>query len=374
MTRSGVNLVGYLNHVIGLGESARQFEGALRAAGVPHALAAIDLGFHAPRLPERVAPWLAEAELPFDVTVLWCNPDRYGIDVDLETLPGRRLVGRWAWELSHLPNEWRAAADWFCEIWTSSRFVRDAVRSAVSVPVRIVPMALEVPTVPALDRSRWNVSSDRLLFLFVFDHHSIAARKNPLGLITAFLDAFPDGRDAALLIKSINAADMPEAAAELSRAASGHPSVHVVDIAVPGPERLALLAGCDCYVSLHRSEGFGMTIAEAMAYARPVIATDYGGSVDFFDASTGYPVRWSPARVGETNPVYPADGVWAEPDLRHAAQLMRQVAAASGEASARARRAAARIATRHSPVAAGRAAAEALAGIAASIEHRRPGA
>src|ERR1700694_5455036 len=136
MTLTGVNLVGYLNHVLGLGESARQFEGALRAAGLPHAVAAIDLGAHAPQLPEAQTPWLADAELPFDVTVLWCNPDRYGIDVDPAALPGRRLVGRWAWELSQLPADWRAAAGWLCEIWTASRFVCDAIGAAVSTPVR----------------------------------------------------------------------------------------------------------------------------------------------------------------------------------------------------------------------------------------------
>jgi glycosyltransferase involved in cell wall biosynthesis len=361
---AGVNLVGYLNHVVGLGESARQFEGALRAAGIPHAVAAIDLGEHAPRLHEARAPWLADAELPFDVTVLWCNPDRYGIDVDPAAITGRRLVGRWAWELSQVPADWTAAADWFCEIWTPSRFVRDAVSTAVALPVRVIPNAVEVPPVPVLDRRSWNVAANRLLFLFVFDHHSTVARKNPVGLIRAFADAFPDGREATLLIKSINAANLPEAAAELQLAASEHPAVQVVDLALTASERLALIAGCDCYVSLHRSEGFGMTIAEAMAYARPVIATDYGGCVDFLDADNGYLVSCRPARVGVTNSVYPADGIWAEPDQAHAARLIRQVAAAPDEAKARGRRAARRIAVTHSPEAVGRGIARELTRLA----------
>jgi glycosyltransferase involved in cell wall biosynthesis len=227
-------------------------------------------------------------------------------------------------------------------------------------------MAVEVPPVAALDRRSWNVPADRPLFLFVFDHHSIAARKNPLGLISAFANAFPDGREATLLIKSINAADLPEAAAELELAASDHPAVQVVDITLPGLERSALLAGCDCYVSLHRSEGFGMTIAEAMAYARPVIATAYGGTVDFLDASTGYLVPWSPARVGVANPVYPADSIWADPDLAHAARLMRRVVDAPNEAMALGRHAATRIATTHAPAAVGRVVAHELTRLARS--------
>jgi glycosyltransferase involved in cell wall biosynthesis len=107
-----------------------------------------------------------------------------------------------------------------------------------------------------------------------------------------------------------------------------------------------------------------MTIAEAMAYARPVIATDYGGCVDFLDADNGYLVSGRPTRVSVNNPVYPADGIWAEPDQAHAASLMRQVADAPDEARARGRRAARRIAVTHSPAAVGRVIAQELTRLA----------
>jgi glycosyltransferase involved in cell wall biosynthesis len=215
--------------------------------------------------------------------------------------------------------------------------------------------------VPPFDRDRLRLPSDRPLFLFVFDHHSTAVRKNPRGLIDAFAAAFPDGHSGFLLIKSINAATLPEVAAELGRAASRHPAVRVVDATLTASERLSLLATCDCYVSLHRSEGFGMTIAEAMAYGRPVIATGYGGTVDFLDDTTGYLVDWKPTRVAGDNSVYPADGTWADPDLDHAAALMREVAAAPRDAQLRGARAAKRIATAHAPLAVGRALAGELA-------------
>jgi glycosyltransferase involved in cell wall biosynthesis len=360
MASGGINLVGYLNHVIGLGESARQFAGVLRAAGIPHALAALDLGSGVPRLPAAGAPWLSVASLPYETTVVWANPDRYGIDLDLALLTSRRLVGRWAWELPELPAPWAAAAEPLAEIWTASRFVRDAVARGVRRPVRIMGMAVEAPPAPELDRGQWGVPGDEVLFLFVFDHHSIAARKNPLGVIDAFTRAFPAAGRASLLIKSINAANVPQRAAELASAAAAHPHVQVVDVALPDAGRLSLLAGCDCYVSLHRSEGFGMTIAEAMAYGRPVIATGYGGCLDFLDSSTGFPVAWRPGRVPEGTPVYPAGGAWAEPDIEHAAALMAQVAGEPAMAAAQGARARQRIAQHHSPQAVGRAAVRAL--------------
>ncbi|HTX32172.1 MAG TPA: glycosyltransferase [Solirubrobacteraceae bacterium] len=352
--KPGVNLVGYLNHVVGLGESARQFAGALRAAGVPHACAAVDLGDHVPPLPGAEVAWLGEAELPFEVTVLWVNPDRFGLDVEPAELPGRRLIGRWAWELAVLPDSWRAVAGGFSEIWTASAFVRDAVQKGVAVPVRVMPMAVSVPPVEPLDRRRWNVDPGHTLFLYLFDYHSTPARKNPLGLIDAFAAAFPDGSAATLLIKTINANHGGAAAAEIDAAAAHHSGIQVIDAPLSGPERLSLLAGCDCYVSLHRSEGFGMTIAEAMGYGRPVIATDHGGSSEYLTEKTGYPVPCQLVEVGLTNHIYPADGVWAEPALETAARLMRELTAHPRDAGARARRAAKLIAKRYAPLRVGR--------------------
>ena len=346
--------------MIGLGESARKFTRALDAAGVPYAPAAIDLGSVAPAHPDARAPWLAEAELPFDVSVLWCNPDRYGIDVDPATVPGRR-VGRWAWELPALPDEWIAAARWFEEIWTPSRFVADAIRAAVEVPVSVIPMPIERDLAPSLQRERWGVARDRTLFLYMFDYHSTTARKNPFGTVEAFARAFPDGAKAALIVKTINAADAPVRHAELQAAAGRHPAIQVTDRVVSGAERSALLAGCDCYVSLHRSEGFGMTIAEAMAHGRPVIATKFGGNTEYMSSRTGYLVRWSPTRVGPEAPPYPEDGLWAEPDLEQAASLMRAVAARPRAAAARGRMGARRIVRAHDPATVGRAIARRLA-------------
>jgi len=190
-------------------------------------------------------------------------------------------------------------------------------------------------------------------FLFPFDYLSTIQRKNPVGLIEAFKRAFSPDEGPQLLIKTINAPLRPLAEEEVLWAAHGRGDIHVVDCSLSDEERDGLMAGCDCYVSLHRSEGFGLTLAEAMAIGKPVIATGYSGNVDFMTAENGYLVDYEITRVGPDCEIYPADGEWAEPSIAHAAELMRRVWSNPQEAAQIGERAARDIAEQLSPEATG---------------------
>lgn len=358
---SGVNLVGYLNSHVGIGESARRAGDALERAGVPVARFALPLPV--PPVDGPPAPPLGSGPLPHPVTVLWCSPDRYGLDVDLRELRRRspHLIGRWAWELPEIPASWCAAADLLDETWVPSGFVAQAVRRCLDTPVTVVPNPVGLPSAAALDRTRWGVPDDARLVTFLLDHHSTLQRKNPLGAIAVHRRAFAAQDGVTLLIKTLNADGCPGAHRQLLDAAAGRPDVRIVDAAISGPERDALIAGSDAYLSLHRSEGFGNTIAEAMAASRPVVATAFGGHLDVFGERNGFPVSWTPSAVGPAAPPYPADGTWAEPDLEHATARLREVLADPGEAARRARKAATDIQSTHGIAAAGRALAAAVA-------------
>ena len=191
-------------------------------------------------------------------------------------------------------------------------------------------------------------------------------RKNPLATIQAFKTAFAPGEGAALIVKCLNPQHNPEAHALLQSAADEHGDVHLIDRRLSRSERDGLMNAADCYVSLHRAEGFGYTLAEAMWLGKPVIATAYSGNVDFMTRDNSYLVDYRLVPIGHGNDPYPVDGEWAEPDLEHAATIMRQVFQNREEAAARGARAASEIRRSHGPEPAGRAMRNRLERLASS--------
>jgi glycosyltransferase involved in cell wall biosynthesis len=166
---------------------------------------------------------------------------------------------------------------------------------------------------------------DRYMFLFTFDFMSVMKRKNPLGLVEAFKKAFAPSEGPMLVLKSINGDSRPEGAAELKAAIEGRDDIIWMDKYLDSEMSAALMNLCDCYVSLHRSEGLGLTIAEAMLLGKPVIATGYSGNLDFMTPTTSYMVPWTRVKVGEGAEAYSSRATWAEPNLDVAAEMMRTV-------------------------------------------------
>ncbi len=237
---------------------------------------------------------------------------------------GRYNIGAWTWELSSFPEEWLPRFQYHDEIWVPSNFVADAL-SRVS-PVPIVRMPYVIHPEPSrrddLDRSHFGLPPNDFVFLFIFDSQSEVERKNPKGLLEAFRRAFPTNKDAFLLIKSSH--PNPQATAAMQQAAKTA-NVRIIDAVVSRDEVHALYHLCDCYISLHRSEGFGLTLTEAMNAGKPVIATGYGGNVDFMTTENSYLVKYKLVEIDRDHGPYRKSWIWADPDLDHAAQLMRRV-------------------------------------------------
>lgn len=371
----GVAVIGYLTGELGVGESARLMLSALAAGGVPHAAVPVAHQLQSRQRAPFVAP---ETSDRFTTTLFCVNADQTaGV---ARALHGRfddtYRIGMWYWEVEDFPVP-AGAFDHVDEVWVATDFIRDAIAPHTDKPVVTVqpPLPQHDPETEVV-RAPAGVPDDRPVFLFTFDFLSTAERKNPWAVLTAFELAFPtpaaDG--PVLVIKSINAERDIPSAERLRLLAARRPDVVVLEDYLESAERDALMSRCDAYVSLHRSEGLGLTLAEAMARGKPVIATGYSGNTQFMTEENSVLVPWSPVPVPENCPPYPAGSTWAEPDVTVAAAAMRRVIEDPQWARGLGERAARDVRELHSPAVAARAIRQRLARIAEIDPRRGPAA
>jgi glycosyltransferase involved in cell wall biosynthesis/SAM-dependent methyltransferase len=359
----GVNVAGFFTAELGLGEAARLLIAGLDAVRVP----ALPLqGMLLP--PSRQAAEFSSVpptSSPYPITILCMNGDTVPVfarEVGGDFFHDRHTIALWWWELGELPDDWAAAFEYLDEIWVATEHIYRGVAPSSPVPVNKVPLPVTLPPIVPYSRAELGMP-EGFVFLFVYDYHSTSARKNPLGAVEAFKRAFPEGSGASLVLKSINHENLPEHHEAVAVAAAEHADIHLISRYVSADEKNAMLASCDCYVSLHRSEGFGLTPAEAMYLGKPVIATAYGGVVDFMTDRNSYLVGHTMSQVGPDAHPYPPEAWWADPDLDEAARLMRHVFENPEEAADVGRHAANDIRGTNSPEAAGRAMKRRLAAI-----------
>ena len=325
----GVNVAGFLKGQYGIGESSRAFRRAVAATGIPSVAINIDSREHR-NLESGTEPFARHN--PYGINLMTFSFDyarRFFTDRGPRFFEGRRNIAVWYWELERFPARWHGNFDYYEEIWVSTEFCREAFRAVSPIPIYKIPYPLEpFDGVPA--RAAFGIPEDACVFLFTFDFYSTLARKNPLGVIAAFRKAFTSGEKAVLVLKSIHS-DQDDMGRALIRKAIEGLNVIWIEEHLTGVQLRALFASADCYVSLHRSEGLGLGMAQAMSIGKPVIATAYSGNLEFMNADNSLLVNYVPVELTEdygpgSNPnIYEQGNVWAEPDTEHAAHRMRTV-------------------------------------------------
>jgi glycosyltransferase involved in cell wall biosynthesis len=235
---------------------------------------------------------------------------------------GTYRIGYWYWELERVPHDWRAHESWLHELWAPTRFIGEALRRVMPMPVHDLLAGIPMPPVVTMPRSTFGLPDNRFLFLFIFDMCSMMQRKNPLAILEAFRRAFPQSESVALAIKVSRGFHDPAGLATL-RDACQQAGAYLIDEVMSRGQMFALMNCCDAYVSLHRSEGFGLTLAEAMALGKPAIATGYSGNLDFMNEQNSLLVSSKRVPIRTAAHVYPIGCHWAEPSVDHAAELMR---------------------------------------------------
>lgn len=352
----GVALYGHLSQPFGLGSAARGLAAALGASGLR--FAAIDLPWPTAERARDVLP--TPAELGMEVGLIATNPDILRRCMGTGAMPGPSaggrafMIGQWHWEsATGLPQEWPAMSVLFDEIWASSSYGAACIAPFVDRPVVPVPPALPPKKNEAgIDLAPFGIVAGAYTFLSIFDGRGNLDRKNPIAVIRAFCMAFPRPQPAVrLLLKSrgLSAHDR----AILERSMAGRPDIRLLALSMTEAEVAALIRSCNCLVSLHRAEALGLVMAEAMAEAKPVIATGHSGNLEFMTPAGALLANYDLVPLRQDSPPFRRGTVWAEAHVAHAARLMRQVHDQPEQARTVAERGARQVRSILSPEAAG---------------------
>jgi glycosyltransferase involved in cell wall biosynthesis len=326
-----IRTVGHPSAPIGMGEHVRSVFHALCEAGAEPLM--VDIYGPRPGADAVLMSTYADAldpKLGDGINIFCINGDE--VDGAFHMLQARNLRAPHskniiypAWELDRYPDEWARKLEQFDEIWAPSKFIKSSIERSTKSPVLHMPLACEIGKRALRSRRRFGIRESSFAYLFSFDFLSYVERKNPFAVIDAFrilLTQRPYA-DVTLVIKTNNSDQRPDMKRDFDAAIEGfHDRVVVIDEVLSDLEMKSLVWLIDCYVSLHRSEGFGRGISEAMALGKPVIATAFSGNMDFCSEENAFlvPYIMSPVPPG----AYPhwQGQQWADPDTDVAGALM----------------------------------------------------
>ena len=324
LASAGVNLIGHFCCPSGVRVSAEALVEGMHSLGIQTSLR--DLRTDIKDEPNHIRFQGLE---DFDTTIIHTQPEPFFHEAyarsDLhERSPRTYRIAYWYWEFDSVPESWIDHAAKVDEVWAATEFVAKGLRERLSVPVKTLFPGVRLGPYTRRNREYFGIRDDAFVFLFNFHMNSVMERKNPLGLIRAFKRAFRPDEPVFLVVKTMFGHHHPAQMDSLREAAIGC-NVQIIDEVYDADEVLSLTDVCDAYVSLHRSEGLGLTMAEAMLMGKPVIATNYSGNVDFMNTSNSVLVPFELVKLGRQLPPYDADLMWAEPSIEHAAASMRRI-------------------------------------------------
>lgn len=319
-----INYIGYLTAPIGLGAGARNYLTALWDQGW-HTINCVDATFTTGHKQTESLPHYALSSMkPADINIIHINA--YDLPNVIEQLGEHYFknsynIGVWAWETEELPKDWHDRFDRLNEIWALSSFVTNCMAKFTVCPVLTIPYI--IPTIKDHpNRQAFGLNTDDFIFLFNFDYESVQYRKNPQAAIEAFRLAFANANNRArLIIKTANHQYHSDVVSQLEYAAQGMPVTFINEI-LSTDKQHELIASCDAYISLHRAEGLGLGMAEAMSLGKPVIATGWSGNTDFMNITNSLLVNYELQPTKTPVSIYPLNTRWAEANVEHAATIM----------------------------------------------------
>lgn len=333
----GVNLYGFAYGELGIGEDLRMAVACCEAANIPFHVVNVDAGNirQADQLLKGKTHDLHSKDLPPYRNNIFCLPafdtaSRVFMQKGVSAFEGYHNIGWWPWELSVFPKAWQPYAFKLVdEVWASSTFLEEMYKRSTDKPVHLVPLAVSVDRLKKHPRKYYGLPEKKYLFLYVFDFNSSVARKNPMAAVNAFKQAFPQtDKSVGLVLKTMNTNPTNSEWQAFLKECKADKRIYVLTETMDRPDVLGLIDCCDVYVSLHRAEGFGRTIAEAIQLEKPVIVTNYSGNIDFSNCMNSSLVSVDIVGVNINEYQWIAtsdDAVWADVILNDASVKMNMV-------------------------------------------------
>ena len=327
----GLNLVGAVRAETGIGQMIRTTGLACRSANINFGMNNITagLGDHISMQDDRWDKTLQKNN-PYCSNLIYANGNAllgYCYHFGESFFKHKYNIAYWTWELENYPKAWIKMTSVLHEIWTISSFMQMGLQAVTNKPIIHMPIAVEDMVLHYQPKRRdYGLPDDRYLFFNTFDYTSFIKRKNPSACAKAFLQAFPKSQTQVGLVIKLNYADpnSPDVIS-LYQLAEQDERIILLEKPMRYHEAQGLKSVCDSFISLHRAEGFGLNMAEAMLMGKPVIATNYSGNVDFMYSNNSCPVNYSLIPI-QTNEYFDdVNQVWAEPDIEHAAWYMRKL-------------------------------------------------
>ena len=323
----GVNLIGHIRGDFGLGESCRIVAEVLKTAQIPFSI--FNLPLNGPASEENLS-WVDYEQdgLPYCINLIHLNPNEIANAVwklDRKALYNSYNIAYWLWEIPEFPDEWVYTFHFYHEIWVPTEFIARALRQKTKKPVYVMPYGLHVPqTGPQFNRKYFGLPENITLFMLSYDGNSVSERKNPRGAVRAYCSAFTSkDTGVGLVVKATHA--QKDDAAFLKSIQNQYPNIFILTDSYTKEEFSSLIACVDVYVSLHRAEGFGLVMAEAMMLGTAVIATDWSANTEFMNQSVACMVPAKIVELEQDRFPYRKGNHWAEPDEKVAAQMMRRL-------------------------------------------------
>lgn len=350
---AGVNLIGYADGTFGIGEDLRALASVLDYCNIPFVIRNVPIADERAKAEAGSDGFskLFSNRCLFPVNIFCMTAtetERLRLTYGMSFFVDRYNIAYWPWELSSIPPSMRHVFGFVDEIWAMSPFLAEVFSKHTAKPVVYMPPYANANQVEKFDRSSFDIGNDEFVCLTMADFNSRLTRKNPYGAIDAFHGAFDDAKGGErLIVKTINGHMHGEEFDRLLKYVAGDSRITVMDGALSRAETCGLIAAADCFISLHRSEGFGRPIAEAMSFTTPVVATDWSGSTSLLNNHTGFPVSFQLRDVRPDEYWFHEGSQWAEPSLPDAIAKLRSVRVNSSAATSKAQKARARIAKTH---------------------------